>query len=242
MSSRVLKMKPLGLLLGILIALACVPSMLFAETAPTRVAVVDTENLPYPGNPIPNRDLIRDEVVSRIFPQSETRLFSVRLSTENGSYSADLEGQDILAFNPDFVLVHWTSFPPPEGLGYCVPKGAEGSRNCAAQALAFLFSIHRANPEASIIIYSRARNLCVSDFQFSLARLLIERISDDEEVVGAFMQSIGFVVMRPDLDRQNFSDHNVVDSIRRLFGYLSSSKGSLLRNDPRDGLCGWDGE
>ncbi len=233
--------KLLGPLFKSVLALISAASMSLAETAPVRVALVDTENLSYPGNPTPNRELIRDQVLPFIFLDREVRFFSARLSADDGTYSADFEGNDIVTLSPDVVLIHWTSFPPPEGLDFCAPKGAEGPRNCAAQILAFLFSLHRENPEAKFMIYSRADNICGSIFQASLERLLRQRISDDEAVVAAFMQKIGFMVMRSRLGRENFSDDEVTASIRRLADLLSSNRIPLLEADPRDGLCGWDG-
>jgi hypothetical protein len=64
---------------------------------------------------------------------------------------------------------------------------------------------------------------------------------DDHDKVAAFSQKIGFMVMRSRFDRENFSDTGVIDSVRRLDNYLSSDRLPLLRADPRDGLCGWDG-
>lgn len=212
-----------------------------AETDPVRVALVDTVNLAYDGNPTPNRELIRDRVLPEIFPEAEVGLFSAQLSEEDGTYSAELGGTDIVGFRPDVVLVHWTSFPPPEGLDFCAPKGAEGHRNCAARILEFLASIHREYPEARFMVYSRARNLCVSEYQLSLGRLLRQRISDDDAEVTAFMQKVGFMVMRPNLGRENFSDDGVIPSIRRLAGLLSGDRIPLFRSDPSDGLCGWNG-
>jgi hypothetical protein len=155
-----------------------------------RIALLDGEEISYAGDPQRPNYVVLEELIPRI-------LSGVSVSTQYfdvGTQKADetwIDAEDILAFKPDLVLMHWSAFRPPEGEEHCVTDGSAKRRGCAQEIVDLLSSVLAGSENlVSFVIYSRSSTLCTNGRRSGLINLMNDNDPLSEQVGLMAMTSI----------------------------------------------------